>query len=167
MAGHRDSRTRIYATLPSALKAPPHASPGQRPGFWERPITVRPERAQGSPSALSGRKRYLGHVPGASPRAGMLRALGASTSLSSRTEKTATKRYMSWALVAPDFSVSCGINSSAKQRAPPDSNFVTVLSAIASSQDRRSAGAPARIPLKYLLTSMRINLWMRGDIPRG
>src|SRR5229473_3756921 len=49
MAGHRDSRTRIYATLPSALKAPPHASPGQRPGFWERPITVRPERAQGSP----------------------------------------------------------------------------------------------------------------------
>src|SRR5713226_9056695 len=55
------------------------------------------------PSALSGRKRYLRHVPGASPRAGMLRALGASTSLSSRTEKTATKRYMSWALVAPDF----------------------------------------------------------------
>ena len=103
MAGHRDSRIRIYATLPSALKAPPHASPGQRPGFWERPITVRPERAQGSPSALSGRKRYLRHVPGASPRAGMLRALGASTSLSSRTEKTATKRYMSWALVAPDF----------------------------------------------------------------
>src|SRR5260370_9447458 len=103
MAGHRDSRIRIYATLPSALKAPPHVSPGQRPGFWERPITVRPERAQGSPSALSGRKRYLGHVPGASPRAGMLRALGASTPLSSRTEKTATKRYMSWALVAPDF----------------------------------------------------------------
>jgi hypothetical protein len=44
----------------SALKAPPHASPGQRPGFRNQPIAVRPERAQES-SALSGRATISGH----------------------------------------------------------------------------------------------------------
>jgi len=34
--------------LLSALKAPPHSSPGQRPGFRNQPIAVRPERAQES-----------------------------------------------------------------------------------------------------------------------
>jgi hypothetical protein len=52
-----------------------------------------------NPSALAGRKRYLGHVPGALPRAGMLRALGASTWLSSRPEKTAMKRFRRHLLV--------------------------------------------------------------------
>jgi len=34
------------------------------------------------------------HVPGALPRAGMLRAFGASTWLSSQSEKTASDRFM-------------------------------------------------------------------------
>src|SRR6266404_3397333 len=36
----------------------------------------------------------LGHVPGALPRASTLRAVGASSWLRSRAEKTATKRFM-------------------------------------------------------------------------
>src|SRR6266576_212106 len=87
---------RVCTTLVAALKAPPHGSPGQRPGFRNR--SVRPVRAQES-SALAGRKRYLGHVPGALPRAGMLRALGAATWLSSQSEKPATDRFMRSALV--------------------------------------------------------------------
>src|SRR6266478_1984059 len=82
------------ASVP-ALKAPAHGSPGQRPGLRNR--SVRPARAQES-SVLAGRTRYHGHVPGALPRAGMLRALGASTWLSSQSEKTATDRFMRWAL---------------------------------------------------------------------
>src|SRR5438309_11672074 len=97
MANHQDSSIRVYATLVSALKAPPHGSPGQRPGFRNR--SVRPARAQES-SALAGRKSYLGHVPGALPRAGMLRALGASTWLSSQSEKPATDRFKRQALVS-------------------------------------------------------------------
>src|SRR6266550_8156397 len=96
MANHQNSSIRVYATLVSALKAPPHGSPGQRPGFRIR--SVRPARAQES-SALAGRNRYLGHVPGALPRAGMLRAVGASTWRSSQSEKTATDRFMRQALV--------------------------------------------------------------------
>src|SRR6266566_7151856 len=76
MANHQDWGIRICTTLIPALKAPPDSSPGQRPGFRNR--SVRPARAQES-SALSGRKRYLGHVPGTLPRAGMVRAVGAST----------------------------------------------------------------------------------------
>jgi hypothetical protein len=38
-----------------ALKAPQHASPGQRPGLPVPPNVARPERAWESPSALSGR----------------------------------------------------------------------------------------------------------------
>jgi len=41
----------------------------------------------------------LGHVPGALPRAGMLRAVGASSWLSSRAEKTATGPFMRSLLV--------------------------------------------------------------------
>src|SRR4030081_967925 len=90
-ANHQNSCIQVYTTLVAALKAPPHGSPGQRPGFRNR--SVRPARAQES-SALAGRKRYLGHVPGALPRAGMLRAVGASTCLSSQSEKPATDRFM-------------------------------------------------------------------------
>src|SRR6266550_5893977 len=95
MANHQNSSIRVYATLVPALKAPPHGSPGQRPGFRNR--SVRPASAQQS-SALAGRNRYLGHVPGALPRAGMLRALGASTWLSSQSEKPATDQFMSQVL---------------------------------------------------------------------
>src|SRR6267143_4538048 len=86
MVSHQESRIRIYSTLVPALKAPPNGSPGQRPGFRNR--LVRPARAQES-SALAGRKRYLGHVPGALPRAGMLRARGAALSLSSQAIEAA------------------------------------------------------------------------------
>jgi hypothetical protein len=58
---------------------------------------VRPARAQES-SALAGRPRYLGHVPGALPRAGMLRAVGASSWLSSRPEKPPATQFMRWLL---------------------------------------------------------------------
>src|SRR6266403_3459459 len=95
MANHQNSSIRVYTSLVSALKAPSHGSPGQRPGFRDR--SVRPARAQES-SALAGRKRHLGHVPGALPRAGMLRAVGASTWLSSQSEKPATDRIMKKAL---------------------------------------------------------------------
>ena len=37
-----------------------HVSPGQRPGFRNLSIAVRPEGAQGPPSALSGRKLICG-----------------------------------------------------------------------------------------------------------
>jgi hypothetical protein len=47
-----------------ALKAPPQASPGQRPGARNR--SVRPERAEES-SALSGRKMYSDTFPGRCP----------------------------------------------------------------------------------------------------
>src|SRR6267378_7831148 len=46
MANHQNSSIRVYATLIPALKAPPHGSPGQRPGFLNR--SVRPARAQES-----------------------------------------------------------------------------------------------------------------------
>src|SRR6266404_433389 len=39
-------------------------------------------------------EHVLGQVPGALPRAGMLRAVGASSCLRCRAEKTATKRFM-------------------------------------------------------------------------
>jgi len=39
-------------------------------------------------------EHVLGHIPGALPRAGMLRAVGASSWLRSGTEKTAAKRFM-------------------------------------------------------------------------
>src|SRR5467141_2662248 len=39
-------------------------------------------------------EHVLGHVPGALPRAGMLRAVGASSWLRSRAERTATKRFI-------------------------------------------------------------------------
>src|SRR6266404_4572353 len=96
MANHQNSSIRVYPILVPALKAPPHVSPGQRPGF--RNQSVRPARAQES-SALAGRMRYLGQVPGALPRAGMLRALGASTWLSSQSEKTATDQFKRKAIV--------------------------------------------------------------------
>src|SRR5467141_762619 len=96
MANHQNSSIRVYATLLPALKAPPRGSPRQRPGFRNR--SVRPARAQES-SALAGRKRYLAHVPGALPRAGMLRAHGASAWLRSQSEKTATDKFMRWASV--------------------------------------------------------------------
>src|SRR5882762_2757956 len=102
MANHQNSSIRVYATLVPALTAPPHGSPGQRPGFRNR--LVRPEGAQES-SAPAGRKRYLGHVPGALPRAGMLRAVGASTWLSSQSEQTATDRIMKKAF---DSKCRCG-----------------------------------------------------------
>src|SRR4030081_3727650 len=89
-ANHQNSCIQVYTTLVPALKAPPHVSPGQRPGFRNR--SGRPARAQES-SALAGRKRYLGHVPEAMPRVGMLRALGASTWLSSQSERTAQDRF--------------------------------------------------------------------------
>jgi hypothetical protein len=44
-----------------ALKAPAHASPGQRPGFPSLSIAVRPEGAQCPPSAPSGRKIGCAH----------------------------------------------------------------------------------------------------------
>ena len=44
-----------------ALKAPAHVSPGQRPGLQNQSILVRPEGAQGIPSALSGRTTIPGH----------------------------------------------------------------------------------------------------------
>src|SRR4030081_3418246 len=90
-ANHQNSCIQVYTTLVPALKAPPHVSPGQRPGFRNR--SVRPARAQES-SALAGRKRRLGHIPRALPRAGMLRAIGASTWLNTQSEKTATGRFM-------------------------------------------------------------------------
>src|SRR6266853_4318082 len=96
MANYQHSYLPVYTTLFLALKPPPHVSPGQRPGF--RNGSARPERAQES-SALSGRGRYLGQVPGALPRAGVLRAVGASMWLSSQPEKTPTDRFMREALV--------------------------------------------------------------------
>src|SRR4029077_15810792 len=65
------------ATQLAALKAPPDASAGQRPGLQEQTNVARPERAQES-SAPSGRMEKLGAVPGALPRAGYLRAVGAT-----------------------------------------------------------------------------------------
>jgi hypothetical protein len=44
-----------------ALKAPAHASPGQRPGFRNPTIAARPEGAQDSPPPLQGGLDYLGH----------------------------------------------------------------------------------------------------------
>jgi len=60
-----------------ALKAPPDSSPGQRPGYRGKTTVLRPEGAQ-EPSALSGRKIILDMIPGAPPRAGFLRAVGAT-----------------------------------------------------------------------------------------
>jgi hypothetical protein len=71
-----------------ALKAPTHASPGQRPGYRNPSIVVRPERAQGRPSAISGRTIFLCILPGVLPRAGMLRAVGATTCPCFRLDKT-------------------------------------------------------------------------------
>src|SRR6266404_3038906 len=102
MANLQNSSIRVYATLVPALKAPPHGSPGQRPGFRDR--SVRPARAEDS-CAVAGRKRHFGHVPGALPRAGMLRAVGASTWLSSQSEKPATDRIMKKAF---DSKCRCG-----------------------------------------------------------
>jgi hypothetical protein len=44
-------------------------------------------------------ERVLGYVPGALPRAGMLRAVGAPLPESSREEKIGTKRFMRQLLV--------------------------------------------------------------------
>src|ERR1700747_2968372 len=63
------------AHLP-ALKAPTNASPGQRPGWREQTNVARPVGAQGS-SAPTGRMAGRGTIPGALPRAGILRAVGA------------------------------------------------------------------------------------------
>src|ERR1700704_2156073 len=46
MANHQNSWIRVYTILIPALKAPPHGSPGQRPGFLNR--SVRLARAQES-----------------------------------------------------------------------------------------------------------------------
>jgi len=65
-----------------ALKAPTETSPGQRPGFWIESISVRPEGAQGVLPPLQGGRLHRGTKPGALPRAGILRAVGATTWLS-------------------------------------------------------------------------------------
>jgi hypothetical protein len=61
MANHQDLCVRICTTLIPALKAPPHASPGQRPGFRNR--SVRPARAEES-SALAGQNMDSDTSPG-------------------------------------------------------------------------------------------------------
>jgi len=63
-----------------ALNAPVDASPGQRPGCSHPSPIVRPEGAQG-PTALSGRSQiWRAQCPGRCPRAGILRAVGATIS---------------------------------------------------------------------------------------
>jgi hypothetical protein len=59
-----------------ALKAAAHASPGQRPGFQNSLMAVRPEGAQ-VPRPFRADDITLGAIPGALPRAGTLRAVGA------------------------------------------------------------------------------------------
>src|SRR5579863_4408532 len=44
-----------------ALKAPAKTSPGQRPGFRNPSIAVRPEGAQGLPPPFQGGRYSLGH----------------------------------------------------------------------------------------------------------
>src|SRR6266571_3904882 len=47
-----------------------------------------------NPPLFQGGRRYLGTIPGALPRAGILRAVGATTRLRLHWEKTATKRFL-------------------------------------------------------------------------
>ena len=64
----------------AALKAPRHESPGQRPGFRNPSIVWRPERAQESLRPFRAGRSLAGTIPGALPRAGYLRAVGAKSS---------------------------------------------------------------------------------------
>src|SRR6267143_2018717 len=56
---------RVYTTLVPALNAPPHGSPGQRPGYRNR--SVRPARAQESSAFQGGggtSDTFRGRCPG-------------------------------------------------------------------------------------------------------
>lgn len=66
MSDHHDLWIQIRVPGIAALQAPPDSSTGQRPGFPNRKITVRPERARG-PRRRFGVARALGTVPGRCP----------------------------------------------------------------------------------------------------
>src|SRR5882672_9572695 len=65
MANHQDSRIRVCTTLIPALKAPPHARPGQHPGFGIDRCALQGRR---NPPPLQGgtwtRTRPRGVAPG-------------------------------------------------------------------------------------------------------